>query len=455
VPPSRVPPSRRASTTEGILELIAFVAKQMPLSSLLDGVPHRIANLLGADIASIYLLEGEGDGLVLRGNVGFRPEARGVIRLRVGEGLTGLAVKTMRPVVVVRAPRHDAFRRFDELEEDRYPVFLAAPIPGPDHKPLGALVVQRKERAFDDAEVHLAMALMAPVASAVRGAALLDDLRDKVQRKTGGGTRKLMLPGLPVVAGRALGAVAALRRPAKDRQAEKSAHDAARISAGFDQVRRELASLLTRAQRVGVGSQAGFLETYALMADDARLRERAIELVKGGASVAEAISNVAREATRHARGIVGDPFMEQRSADMEDLCDIVSMLAAPDLRATVPSKAVLLGDRITVFDILVTARTQPAGLALTTAGDPRTRVLLQILGIPAIVDVAMAFRWASPGDIALLDGDHGFLVVNPSRAEVANLRASRRAGVPTGRSSSPEGTPTPPPTGVNDVDASG
>ena len=121
------PPSSRAlvappaSRTEGILELIAFVAKQLPLSSLLDGVPQRIAHVLGADIVSIYLLEGEGDGLVLRGNVGFRPEARGVIRLRVGEGLTGLAVKTMRPIVVVRAPRHDTFRRFDELEEDRYP----------------------------------------------------------------------------------------------------------------------------------------------------------------------------------------------------------------------------------------------------------------------------------------------------------------------------------------------
>jgi phosphotransferase system enzyme I (PtsP) len=48
------------------------------------------------------------------------------------------------------------------------------------------------------------------------------------------------------------------------------------------------------------------------------------------------------------------------------------------------------------------------------------------MGLPAIVDVAGVFRWASPGDIALLDADHGFLVINPSRAEVAGLRAERR-----------------------------
>jgi phosphotransferase system enzyme I (PtsP) len=422
-----------AGTVRGeLLDFIAFVGKHMPLTALLDGCPQRIARILGADVVSIYLLEGGGDGLVLRGNVGFRPEARGIIRLRVGEGLTGLAVKTMQPVVVVRAPRHDAFRRFDELEEDRWPVLLATPIPGPDHRPLGALVVQRRERAFTDHEVHLALALTAPVASAVRHAALLDELRDKVQRKTGGGTRKLTLPGRPVVPGRALGAVAALRRPAKDRKEEPRPADAARISASFDLTRRSLAQLLQRVDRAGLGKDAAFLHTYALMAEDARLRERAVELVRGGASAAEALSNVAREATRAARSIVGDPFLEQRSADMEDLCDVVLMLAAPDLRAAVPSKAVLLGDKVTVFDVLVTARTQPVGIALTSPGDDlRTQVLLRLLGIPAIVDVAMAFRWASPGDIALLDADHGFLVVNPSRAEVAQLRAVRRGTTTT------------------------
>lgn len=436
-----------ARTGDALLEFVAFVGKHLPLSSLLDGAPKRIAGILGAEVVSIYLLEGGGDGLVLRGNVGFRPETRGAIQLRVGEGLTGLAVQTMQPVVVVRAPRHGAFRRFEELPEDRYPVFLAVPIPGPDHRPLGALVLQRSERGFSEHEVHLAMALSAPIASAVRHAALLDDLRDKGHRRTtGGGTRKLTLPGRTIVPGRALGAVAALRRPAKDRKDAPRADDAARVSSGFDQARRGLEQLLGRATRAGLGADAAFLHTFALMAEDGRLRERAVELIAAGASASEAVSNVAREANRAARGIVGDPFLEQRSADMEDLCDVVLMLASPDARATVPSKAVLLGDRISVFDVLVTARANPVGIALTGPGDdPRTRALLQLIGVPAIAGVAMAFQWASPGDIALLDGDHGFLVVNPSRAEVASLRAHRRGAGPGGAGS-------PPVEGAGDVD---
>ena len=46
----------------------------MPLSLLLDEGPRRIAEIVGADVASLYLLEGEGDELVLRGNVGFPRE---------------------------------------------------------------------------------------------------------------------------------------------------------------------------------------------------------------------------------------------------------------------------------------------------------------------------------------------------------------------------------------------
>jgi phosphotransferase system enzyme I (PtsP) len=94
---------------------------------------------------------------------------------------------------------------------------------------------------------------------------------------------------------------------------------------------------------------------------------------------------------------------------------------------TLPAKAVLMGDQLTVFDLLISARAQPTALALTErAVGPRTAVLLKLLKVPALVDVAGLFRWAAEGDIALLDADHGLLIINPSRAEIAMLRRERR-----------------------------
>src|ERR1700679_2899929 len=138
-----------------VIDFVQFVAKPMPLSLLLDEAPRRIARIVGADVASLYLMEGDGDELVLRGNVGFPQGARGVIRLAVGEGITGMAVECMRPISVIQASEHERYRAFPELDEDRYPVFLAVPVLG-HQRALGALVVQRAgDLAFGASDVDL------------------------------------------------------------------------------------------------------------------------------------------------------------------------------------------------------------------------------------------------------------------------------------------------------------
>lgn len=412
-----------------VLDFVSFVASPLPLSELLDEAPKMIAEILDADVALLFLLEGEGDELVLRGSVGFPLGIRGTIRLGIGEGLTGMAVQKRRPVSVVGAPQHERYVTFPELGEDRFPVFLAVPILG-HSRPLGALVVLRAgDKAYRSSDVNLVVALTAPIASSIRHAQLLDDLRKKTtNRRTGGGTRKVTLPGVPVIPGRALGAIAALRRPATSQHVKRDQEDPRLLRTAFDVAEKAVASLVSRANRLGLGKDSLFLSTYLLMASDERLRQRSFELIATGRGVAEALGMVAREVVRAANNdIVGDRFMQERARDIEDLCDAVLMLASPDARAELPSKAVLVGDELTVFDLIVSARAQPVGIALTDrAKAARTRVLLRLMGVPSIVNVAGVFKWASPGDVALLDADHGFLVINPSRGEVASMRAKRR-----------------------------
>jgi phosphotransferase system, enzyme I, PtsP len=159
-----------------------------------------------------------------------------------------------------------------------------------------------------------------------------------------------------------------------------------------------------------------------------RFRQRATEIAARGVGLSHALSTVAREATRNAAQFTRDPYLEERMRDLEDLCDALTMLAVTDKRAELPSKAILVGDGVTVFDLLISARTQPVGVALTERSTgPRTRALLRLLGVPAIVDVQGLFRWASDGDIALLDADHGLLVINPSKTEMASIREYKRA----------------------------
>src|SRR5260370_2497941 len=151
---------------DGVLDFVAFTARPMPLHSLLDEAPRRIAALLEADVGSLSLLEGDRSELVMRGNVGFSNAAIGQVRLRVGEGITGEAVEYMRPISSETAEQHSAYKHFAELGEERFPAFLAVPIRG-KAGPLGALVVQRRAAPLNDGDVELLTAISGLVAAGI------------------------------------------------------------------------------------------------------------------------------------------------------------------------------------------------------------------------------------------------------------------------------------------------
>lgn len=426
---------RGSARLDAVLEYVRFAARPMPLVTLLDEAPRRIAAIFGADICSLYLLEGEGT-LVMRGNVGFDGKALGKVRLAVGEGITGQAVEYQRPISADRAEQHASYKHFDTLGEDRFPVFLAVPIVGKEG-PLGCVVVQRKAKPYEEADVELLSALGALISAGVRTADLLDAQRGaRPTRRAGGGTRKVTLTGRPEVGGRALGAIAALRRPTHRGTETPSAEgaipnqDVRLLRGAFDVASKAIEGLSRRADILGKRRDAGFLGTYIEILSDMRFRERALEHAGTGMGVPQALGRVAREVTRTA-ATVSDPFLAERARDVEDLCDALVMLAVADKRAELPTKAILIGDGLSVFDLLITARSQPVGIALSErAANPRTHTLLELLGVPAIADVQGLYKWASDGDIALLDGDHGLLVLNPSKSEVAALRHEKRSLMP-------------------------
>jgi phosphotransferase system enzyme I (PtsP) len=420
---------------DAVLEFVAFAARPMPLVTLLDEAPRRIAAVFEADVCSVYALEGEGNELVMRGNVGFSHRALGQVRLAIGQGITGEAVEYMRPISAENAEQHESYKHFAELGEERFPVFLAVPIRG-KAGPVGALVIQRREVAFTDRDIELLTAFGALIAAGIRHAELIDSKRERggpSSRRAGGGTRKVTLTGTPLVPGRALGALAALRRPPQ-RPSERAlpqtdgATDVRLLKAAFDVADKAIRAISWRARKLELGRDAAFLSTYVEILGDARFRERATHFASEGGGVAQALGRVAREVTRTAASITRDPFLEERARDVEDLCDALTMLAAADKRAELPAKALLVGDGLSVFDLLISARAHPVGVALSDrASGPRTRTLLRLLGVPSVVGVQGLFRWASDGDVALLDADHGLLVINPSKSEMASLREYKRS----------------------------
>jgi phosphotransferase system, enzyme I, PtsP len=418
----------KSKRLDAVLAFVSFAARGRPLAELLDVAPGLLADVFEADVVSLYLLEGDGRTLVMRGTIGFSARALGRVRLNVGEGITGRVVELMRPLSIDLAPTHQNYRHFPELEEDRFPVFAAVPIVG-KRGALGATTIQRRgPTPFTDSDVELLISLSATISAGVRAAELLDVTRDRVNlpRRSGGGTRKITLGGQPVVKGRALGAVAALRRPPLTPRTEQLPEGDTLIKNAFEAAHRALEQLKNQAKTQGLEDQASFLDTYLQIVSDARMKGEVRRMYREGMGVAQALGEVARAASRAASN-EANVFLEERARDIEDLCDALVMLAEADPRAMLPARAVVIADRITVFDILISSKSHPAGIALSEhVSGNRAEVLLKLWGIPALIDVGGLFRWASSGDIALLDADHGLLMLNPTRTEIVSTRKRKK-----------------------------
>jgi two-component system, sensor histidine kinase PdtaS len=142
------------------------------LQAPLELITRRTAGVMGMDSCSIYLLDGDGERLVLKATTGLAAESVGKASLRLGEGLTGWAAQAGEPVAVADAGSDPRFKFLPETEESRFQSLLAVPLVN-QGRVIGAMNVQtRANHSFGSDEVEL-LGLIADLAAGALEKALL------------------------------------------------------------------------------------------------------------------------------------------------------------------------------------------------------------------------------------------------------------------------------------------
>jgi two-component system, sensor histidine kinase PdtaS len=125
------------------------------LDSTLDLIARKTTEVMQVDSCTIYLLDAASKTLRLRATTGLAKRALGRAVLEMGEGMTGYAVQSNRPVFARNAQQDPHFKWIDEAEETRFTSLLAVPLVI-EAEAIGALNVQsRTPRDFSSAEVEL------------------------------------------------------------------------------------------------------------------------------------------------------------------------------------------------------------------------------------------------------------------------------------------------------------
>src|SRR5437016_4865957 len=136
-------------------DISAITARSEDLQETLQRVVEVVAERVGTDVCSLYILDPRAQRLTLWATVGLDRNSIGKVTMSVEEGLTGMAIEKLEPVMAVDAITHPRYKFFPETGEEKYHSFLGVPIIERG-TPIGVLVVQTlRRRKFSAHEIRI------------------------------------------------------------------------------------------------------------------------------------------------------------------------------------------------------------------------------------------------------------------------------------------------------------
>jgi phosphoenolpyruvate-protein phosphotransferase (PTS system enzyme I) len=229
----------------------------------------------------------------------------------------------------------------------------------------------------------------------------------------------LRLKGIPASAGYAEGPLFPLDQPLSF-YATKGSADAERmaLAQAIKTASERLADMIAAAS----GEAGHMLEFQLAMMEDNALTDPIYEEIANGIPAADAWRR-GLESEVAGYEAAEDEYFRARAADLRDIRDQVLRALIDPSGNDVPAGAILYGDDIAPTRFLETDWSRGGGIALR-AGSSTSHVamLARAQGVPMVVGLGSAA--VDIAGIALLDAEHGGIVLKPSKAEIEKFRKS-------------------------------
>ncbi|ABD56122.1 phosphoenolpyruvate--protein phosphotransferase [Jannaschia sp. CCS1] len=400
--------------------LQAVMAEAAAGQERLDRITHLIADSMGTEVCSIYLLR-DAETLELCATQGLAPEAVHVTRMRIGEGLVGRVALRARPFNTANAPAEKGFRYMAETGEEAFSSFLGVPIQRLGER-LGVLVVQSKdEREYSEDEVYALEVVAMVLAEMTELGAFVGEGAALSARHT----NQFMFRGGVAQEGAAMGHVW-LHEPrvvVTNPVADDPAVERVRLTEAIDQLRTDIDQMLTNVSQ-GDKDQAEVLEAYRMFARSRGWMRRMEEDIERGLS-AEAAVEKEQSSARARMETVPDAYLRERLHDLDDLSNrLLRLLTGQgrDTGAEMPMDPVLVARNIGPGELLDYGRSLKGVVLEEGSVGSHAAIVARALAIPLVIHAKRISTEALNGDPILVDGDQGIVHLRPEDTVASAFR---------------------------------
>lgn len=425
-------------------DISSIILHSHDLQDTLDNIVTLVAKRMGSDVCSIYLLENDGETLTLKATKGLSKASVGRVSMKVHEGLTGLAVETRAMVMTDNAPAHPRYKYFKEAKEERFLSFLGLPLF--EHKaPIGVIVVQTREtRSFSDDEISILHTITFQIGSIVHTARLLDSIQHKEQERawfeselakvrngsisevsstrSKGGKRvpvSRTLAGTPVSAGFSRGKIYILDRfndkVIKLAKVGSAAEERTKFSQALEKAKIQTIYMEKRVSETLSADDAAIFHTHLMILEDRSFSAKIHDLIDQGVGATRSVHDVVQHYVL-AFSAMEDPYLRERSADMEDIGRrIIDAIEGNETNGvTLKEKRVLVADEIFPSNLAMLDPDKILGI-VTEKGNSfsHAAIMAKSLGIPAVLGVQGLMDAANVKDEIIVDGASGQVYLNP------------------------------------------
>ena len=431
-----------------ILEDIStLISHSHNLQETLDRIVATVAERMQTEVCSIYILDRKGNRLTLRATMGLDPESVGKVSMGTGEGLTGLVIERMKPVMVADTLAHPRYKYFPETHEEHFHSFLGVPLI--DRKmPLGVIVVQTsRRREFSRDEIRLLTTISVQAASIIVQARLAESLKSKeeerkdFEKRMNDAMRKLRsyehnrretakskqhwrgrLNGLTASPGFGRGPAFVLE-PRMDLNAiqKKKARNPERemerfrgaVERGIEQVnvvKNRMNQLISREENA-------IFDVYRLILEDPAIIQQVEDQILKEGYTAEYSVRVVFERYLQSIANIDDNYLRERTTDVKDAAQrlLENLSGAAGQQYDIPDDAVLVAEDLSPADLSMLEGDKFKGIALATGGvTSHASILAKSFEIPSVVAIEGLMESVHQGDMLIVDGNAGNVHVNPS-----------------------------------------
>ncbi|RUQ33908.1 MAG: phosphoenolpyruvate-protein phosphotransferase PtsP [Candidatus Competibacteraceae bacterium] len=390
------------------------------LNEALHLIVTEVKSALHTDVCSVYMTDPVRGEHVLMATDGLRSGAVGTVRLKIGQGLIGLAANRAEPVNVDDAPAHPAFRYIAATGEAPFHGFVGVPILR-RRKVLGVLAAQQREQRKYSADEE---AFLVTLAAQLAGSITQAEIRQALARLDDGElTETLFLEGVSSARGVAIGeAVVVFPSAALERVPDQDTPDADAEASRFRQaVAAELAELHRLSERMRLLLSAGdraLFDAYALLLGSDSLVNGTLERIHAGNWAPGALrATVLEYANIFAE--MDDPYLRERAADILDLGQrLLNRLQEEQPASRVyPDHTILMGEEVSVSQFLEVPPEKLKGVvSVRGTGASHLALLARGLGIPAVFGVSNLPPGRLNGREVAVDGYTVRVCIQPSPA---------------------------------------